>query len=95
MVVVALSLAALGPVPVPVNVVRSLRAFRVLRLFGRFKGLTSIVVALAASVVPVLQALLILLIVSSICAAPPPPLPPSPSSSFEYLVDGNGRYRVK
>ncbi len=66
-IVVALSLVALGPVNVPVNIVRSLRAFRVIRLFGRLKGLKNIVTALASSVIPVLQALLILLIIGSIC----------------------------
>jgi hypothetical protein len=66
-IVVAMSLVALGPVKVPVNVIRSLRAFRVIRLFGRLKGLKNIVTALASSVIPVLQALLILLIIGSIC----------------------------
>ena len=65
--VVSMSLIALGPVKMPVNVIRSLRAFRVLRLFGRLKGLKNIVMALAASVIPVLQALLFLLIIGSIC----------------------------
>ena len=67
LIVVALSLIALGPVKVPVNVIRSLRAFRVIRLFGRLKGLKNIVTALASSIIPVLQALLILLIVGAIC----------------------------
>ena len=65
--VVSMSLVALGPVKIPVNVIRSLRAFRVIRLFGRLKGLRNIIAALASSVIPVLQALLILLIVGSIC----------------------------
>jgi hypothetical protein len=67
LIVVTMSLVALGPVKVPVNVIRSLRAFRVIRLFGRLKGLKNIVTALASSVIPVLQALLILLIIGSIC----------------------------
>ncbi len=69
-IVVALSLVALGPVNIPLNVIRSLRAFRVIRLFGRLKGLKNIVTALASSVMPVLQALLILLIIGSICEEP-------------------------
>ncbi len=70
LVVVLMSLVALGPVQIPVNVIRSLRALRVIRLFGRLKGLKNIIMALASSVVPVLQALLILLIVCSICKSP-------------------------
>ena len=66
-IVVAMSLVALGPVKVPVNVIRSLRAFRVIRLFGRLKGLKNIVTALASSGMAVLQALPILLIIGSIC----------------------------
>jgi hypothetical protein len=67
LIVVTFSLVALGPVKVPVNVTRSLRAFSVTRLFGRLKGLKNIVTALASSVIPVLQALLVLLIIGSIC----------------------------
>ena len=66
-VVVSLSLIALGPVAMPINVLRSLRAFRVVRLFGRMGALRDIVSSLTAAVVPVLNAFLILLIVSSIC----------------------------
>jgi hypothetical protein len=51
LVVVSMSLAALGPVQIPINVIRSLRAFRVIRLFGSFQGLKSIVNALASSVI--------------------------------------------
>jgi voltage-gated sodium channel len=54
LVVVSMSLVALGPVQIPINVIRSLRAFRVIRLFGRFQGLKSIIDALASSVIPVL-----------------------------------------
>ena len=67
LIVVTVSLVALGPFKVPVSVIRSLRAFRVIRLFGRFKGLKDIVTALASSVIPVLQALLILFIIGCIC----------------------------
>ncbi len=34
-VLVALSLATLGPVPIPTTFVRTLRAFRVIKLFGK------------------------------------------------------------
>ena len=46
-----------------------LRAFRVLRLFGRLKSLRNIVAAITESIVPVLNAFLIIYLVASICAA--------------------------
>ena len=70
-IVVTLSLVALGPVSMPINVLRSIRALRVVRLFGRLGALRDIVSSLTAAIVPVLNAFLILLIVSSICAPPP------------------------
>ena len=69
-IVVALSLIALGPVSMPINVLRSLRAFRVVRLFGRMGALRDIVSALTAAISPVLNAFLIMLIVGSICKSP-------------------------
>ena len=45
-----------------------LRAFRVLRLFGRLRSLRDIFNALIASIVPVLSAFLIIYLVASICA---------------------------
>ena len=66
-VVVALSLVALGPIDMPVNVLRSLRAFRVIRLFGRMGTLRDIVVSMTAAILPVLNAFLVMLIVASIC----------------------------
>jgi hypothetical protein len=65
--VVALSLVALGPIAMPINVLRSLRAFRVVRLFGRMAALRDIVASVTAAVVPVLNAFLVMLIVASIC----------------------------
>jgi hypothetical protein len=44
-----------------------LRAFRVLRLFGRLKTLRNIVTAITASIVPVMNAFLIIYLVASIC----------------------------
>ena len=35
LVVVTLSLVALGPIPIPISVVRMIRVFRVIRVFGR------------------------------------------------------------
>ncbi len=67
-IVVALSLAALGPISIPANVIRSIRAFRVLRFFGRVGALRDIVSALTSAVLPVLNAFFILFIVASICA---------------------------
>jgi hypothetical protein len=96
-VVVALSLVALGPIAMPINVLRSLRAFRVVRLFGRMSALRNIIASLTAAIVPVLNAFLVMLIVSSICqsstsflppcpppARAPPSFPPGVSSSFFF-----------
>ena len=66
--VVLLSLVALGPVSIPVTVVRLLRVFRVVRLFGRLRALRKMVSALSASVVPMANAFFILFIIASICA---------------------------
>ena len=68
-IVVSLSLVALGPMSMPINVLRSLRAFRVVRLFGRMGTLRDIVSSLTAAILPVLNAFLIMLIVGSICEA--------------------------
>jgi hypothetical protein len=63
-IVVTLSLITLGPLDLPISV---LRALRVLRLFGRFRSLKRILAALSASIIPVLNAFLIMLIVAMIC----------------------------
>jgi hypothetical protein len=44
-----------------------LRAFRVIRLFGRLKSLRNIVQAISLSIVPVLNAFVIIYLVASIC----------------------------
>ena len=49
------------------DVARSIRAFRVLRLFGRLGSLRDIFAALTAAVVPVLNAFLIMLLVGAVC----------------------------
>jgi hypothetical protein len=64
LVVVSLSLVALGPIDLPISM---LRALRVLRLFGRFRALRKILAALSASIIPMFNAFFIMLIVSMIC----------------------------
>jgi hypothetical protein len=73
--VVLMSLVALGPVDIPITVLRLMRAFRVIRLFGRLRALKKMVTALTASIVPMMNAFLILFILASICESPraPPP----------------------
>ena len=52
-----------------------MRAFRVIRLFGRVKELKTMITAVTASIVPMMHAFVILLIVLGICERCPPPLP--------------------
>mmetsp|Transcript_42423 Transcript_42423/g.86731 ORF Transcript_42423/g.86731 Transcript_42423/m.86731 type:complete len:381 (+) Transcript_42423:198-1340(+) len=74
LVVVAMALLSFFVSQIPgVSILRVMRAFRVLRLFGRLKALRQIINALTASIVPVLNAFLIMLIVTSICASLPSP----------------------
>lgn len=69
-IVVATSLIApfLDENEIPITIFRLLRAFRVLRLFGRLKSIRSIVNALTASLVPVVNAFFIMFIVLSLYA---------------------------
>jgi hypothetical protein len=67
--VVSLSLVALGPIDIPVSILRLMRAFRIIRMFGRIKTLRNIVGALTASILPVLNAFVILLVFASICGS--------------------------
>jgi hypothetical protein len=68
--VVLMSLAALiPPVEIPITVLRLMRAFRVIRLFGRLKALKKMISALSASIFPMLNAFLILFIIASICGS--------------------------
>jgi hypothetical protein len=69
--VVLLSLLTLG---LPVSALRLIRAFRVIRLFGRLRALKKIISALTASIIPMLNAFLILFVVLSICESMPLPL---------------------
>jgi hypothetical protein len=61
---VTLSLVTLGPLDLPISI---LRALRVVRLFGRLKALKKILAALTASIFPMCNAFLIMLIVAMIC----------------------------
>ena len=65
--VVLLSLASLGPLNVPASILRVLRAFRVVRIFGRLRSLKNIITALAMSVSPVANAFILMLLVIAIC----------------------------
>ena len=69
-VVLLLSLASLSQSYLNVNVVRMLRAVRIVRLFGKVEALKRVVAALTASVVPMANAFIIMFIVTSICAHP-------------------------
>jgi len=66
--VVLMSLIALGPIRIPVSIIRLMRAFRVVRLFGRIKSLKNIISALSASIEPVLNAFFILFVIACIYA---------------------------
>ncbi len=88
--IVVMSLADFGPssTGIPDWLVRSMRAIRVVRLFGRVEELTKMFSAIAASLFPMMNAFVILIIVVSICATPesprpglPPSLPPPTVSS--------------
>jgi hypothetical protein len=66
-IVVAVSLVSLGVGDVPgMSTLRLMRAFRVMRLFGRLESLRQIITALTASLIPVSNALLIMLLITSI-----------------------------
>ena len=74
LVVVGMSLIVLGPLAesvldtIPITIVRSLRALRVSRLFGRLQASKKILAALSASIVPMCNAFFIMLIVAMLCA---------------------------
>jgi voltage-dependent calcium channel L type alpha-1D len=78
-VVIGLSLVSLGPLDIPVSILRVVRAFRVIRIFGRLSALKNIIASLTASLIPVFNAFLLVILCMSICA-PPPLLPSSPPS---------------
>jgi voltage-gated sodium channel len=65
--IVTMSLLDFGPFNNPLWLVRLMRAFRVVRLFGRVKELTKMISAITASLFPMMNAFVILIIVLSIC----------------------------
>ncbi len=71
LIVVVLSLASLGPIDLPMNILRMMRVFRVIRLFGRIKALKKMIAACIASVIPMANAFLIMTILASICERSP------------------------
>jgi hypothetical protein len=67
LVVVAFSLIGLAPVDLPVSLVISLRAVRVVRLFGKIKSLRKMMTALSCSIPPMMNAYIIIFIIAGIC----------------------------
>jgi hypothetical protein len=65
--IVFVSLLDFGPFDNPLWLVRLMRAFRVVRLFGRVSMLTKMISAITASLFPMLNAFVILFVVLSIC----------------------------
>ena len=70
LIVISLSLVALGPINLPISVLRVIRAFRVIRIVGRLAALRNIVAALTKSIIPVCNAFIIVLLFISICEKP-------------------------
>jgi hypothetical protein len=67
--IVIMSLVVLGPLEIPSWLVQLMRAFRVIRLFGRITQLKKMTAAVTASLFPMMNAFIILMIVLSICAS--------------------------
>jgi hypothetical protein len=65
--IVLMSLVDLGPMDIPNWFVQLMRAFRVIRLFGRIHALKKMIAAVTASLFPMMNAFIILMIVLSIC----------------------------
>ena len=69
LLVVTISLVSLVFDDVPgIKSLRIMRAFRVMRLFGRLHSLRQIISALTKSIIPVMNAFLIMMLVTSIYA---------------------------
>ena len=66
-VIVSTSLVAYGDSSIPDWLVKLMRAVRVIRLFGRIKALKTMITAVTASIVPMMNAFFILLVVLGIC----------------------------
>ena len=69
--IVGMSLVDLGISNIPDWLVKLMRAFRVIRLFGRINALKKMITAVTASIIPMMNAFVILLIILSICEPPP------------------------
>ncbi len=67
--IVVISLFDAGMTSVPTWLVQLMRAFRVIRLFGRISTLKKMTSAVTASIIPMMNAFVILLIVVSICGS--------------------------
>jgi voltage-gated sodium channel len=67
LIVVGMSLIGLAPTGLPLSLVLLLRCCRVIRIFGRFKAVSSIFSALAASSVPLASTFFIIFVIASIC----------------------------
>ncbi len=67
LVIVAISLIGLAPVDLPVSLVLSLRAIRVVRLFGKVKSLRKMLTALSMSIPPLMNAYTIIFVIAGIC----------------------------
>ena len=65
--IVGISLVDFGVSNIPDWLVKLMRAFRVIRLFGRVKALKTMVTAVTASIFPMMNAFFILIIVLGIC----------------------------
>jgi len=67
LVLVSLSLASLGPLNISSSVLRTLRAFRVIKIFSKLEQVKKILFALATALEPVMYAFFMMLVVLCIC----------------------------
>ncbi len=65
--VVFFSLVALGPIQLPITALRLMRAFRVVRLFGKLRELKRMLTALSNAVIPMLNSFLMMIVIAAIC----------------------------
>ena len=81
--------SALGPLDIPVSILRVMRAFRVIRIFGRLAALKNIVLGLSLSIIPVLNAFVLVLLLMSICERlSAASLPVRPYASASPVITG-------
>jgi hypothetical protein len=84
--IVLMSLLDLGALSIPDWFVKLVRAFRVIRLFGRINALRKMAAAVTASIFPMMNAFVILLIVLSICESAPSYLIPAHNITSAPLI---------